>query len=1082
MKVNAILVDKISYPALPNIYPRQNLYNFLDRKRGDRFTWISGLAGSGKSTLVASYLGRGDSPCLWYRLDENDNDLAGFFLYLKAAVERISPRKRRKLPLLTPEYLMDIPAFSRRFFRIIGQRLDPGSCLVFDNYHELPDNTPFHQVFIEGLMSLPNDKPVYIISRKGPPREFAGIIAANKLHLVGQDLLTLTLEETMGILLLENESRLSQTAMERIHRDTGGWMAGVILMARSTPTEEILLATGKSRIPEVVFEYLAGELFDSLDTEIKKFLLATAFLPRMTANLAQSLTGRIDADRILSEQIRSHLFIEELPTSDRTYRYHPLFREFLLAEGRKSLGNEAVASLRGRAAQILEDAGLTEDAVALYKESGDMERLSRLILMQASYLAQQGRFKILEKWLEYIPPDVLAANPWLSYWKGVCRLPFFPDSARTCFQTAFDKFNDRSELAGKLLAWSGAVDAIVFEWGYFTLFDPWIEWLDQRMGFETSFPSPDIEARVSIGMSIALICRNPRHPKLNDWITRALSASRACKNIDLYVQAGTYAIVQYAWSGAYAKAQVLNDEMGKQVGARKTSAHIDLTWRYLDATAHIWSQVPAEISVKKVTSALKIAKKKGIHTWDSMLLQQLLYISLVIGDLKRADAVRSDLKDMLPRLRYQDHIIFHHLSCLYKFVEGSLSQAEAHANAAHDISIQTGFLYPQILSRFTRAQILSAQGEPAEAEILLAEALSQARTVKSTIFEFMCLLGQAHIVLCQNSDEKADHLIRLALRLGRVNNYHNMIYWWQPRMLATICARAFKAGIELAYVKQLIRHLKLDPPENLGVMEAWPRPVKIRTLGTFQLSMRDAAGLPVKKAQDKPLLLLKAIITFGDRGAGREQIIDLLWPDTEADFANNSLKTTLHRLRQLVGSRGAVQLEGGILKLNPNYCWVDALAFERLCRQSEIAWTNVRTDTDRENALELTQTALAIYKGPFLEQGQDESWFIYYRERLKRKYVRAVMTAARYYKEMGFFDQAIALYEDGLEQDPLVEKFYQNIMRCYLSTGRQAEALSVFNRLSGVLSAANIRPSPRSIEIRDMLYTHSIGPNKRSNL
>ena len=63
------------------------------------------MAGSGKTALTASYLDNGKFPCLWYRMDEGDGDIATFFYYLGLAAKKASPRKRKPLPLLTPEYL-----------------------------------------------------------------------------------------------------------------------------------------------------------------------------------------------------------------------------------------------------------------------------------------------------------------------------------------------------------------------------------------------------------------------------------------------------------------------------------------------------------------------------------------------------------------------------------------------------------------------------------------------------------------------------------------------------------------------------------------------------------------------------------------------------------------------------------------------------------------------------------------------------------------------------------------------------------------------------------------------------------------
>ena len=48
-------------------------------------TWVEGPAGAGKTSLVSSYLDARGLPCLWYRLDAGDADVATFFYYLGLA-------------------------------------------------------------------------------------------------------------------------------------------------------------------------------------------------------------------------------------------------------------------------------------------------------------------------------------------------------------------------------------------------------------------------------------------------------------------------------------------------------------------------------------------------------------------------------------------------------------------------------------------------------------------------------------------------------------------------------------------------------------------------------------------------------------------------------------------------------------------------------------------------------------------------------------------------------------------------------------------------------------------------------------
>ena len=107
-------MSKVTRPILPEVFPRKRLFSLLDHVRKQPVIWVSGPPGCGKTTLVASYLDARKLSCLWYQIDEGDSDPATFFYYMGQAAKRASPRKRKPLPLFTPEYLQGIPTFTQR--------------------------------------------------------------------------------------------------------------------------------------------------------------------------------------------------------------------------------------------------------------------------------------------------------------------------------------------------------------------------------------------------------------------------------------------------------------------------------------------------------------------------------------------------------------------------------------------------------------------------------------------------------------------------------------------------------------------------------------------------------------------------------------------------------------------------------------------------------------------------------------------------------------------------------------------------------------------------------------------------------
>ena len=167
-----IAIAKISRPTARGIIPRKRLFRLLDSARKQPILWVTGPAGSGKTSLIAGYLDARKLPCLWYQADDRDSDIASFFYYLGLATKKAAPRYRKSLPLLTPEYLGGIPTFTQRFFENLYSRLKPPFAVVFDNYQDVPEESLFHGIMQTALALIPEGIQVFILSRNEPPARF----------------------------------------------------------------------------------------------------------------------------------------------------------------------------------------------------------------------------------------------------------------------------------------------------------------------------------------------------------------------------------------------------------------------------------------------------------------------------------------------------------------------------------------------------------------------------------------------------------------------------------------------------------------------------------------------------------------------------------------------------------------------------------------------------------------------------------------------------------------------------------------------------------------------------------------------
>ena len=115
---------------------------------------------------------------------------------------------------------------------------------------------------------------------------------------------------------------------------------------------------------------------------------------------------------------------------------------------------------------------------------------------------------------------------------------------------------------------------------------------------------------------------------------------------------------------------------------------------------------------------------------------------------------------------------------------------------------------------------------------------------------------------------------------------------------------AFEEGVEVETVKNLIRMFRLKPPKDAP--DIWPWPVRIVTLGRFEVQIDSEKLEFSRKLPRKTLLLLKAIVALGGRDVPEQALCDTLWGDEEGDAARNALSITVSRLRKLLGSNECV--------------------------------------------------------------------------------------------------------------------------------------------------------------------------------
>ncbi|MFI5584313.1 AfsR/SARP family transcriptional regulator [Amycolatopsis sp. NPDC051758] len=217
-----------------------------------------------------------------------------------------------------------------------------------------------------------------------------------------------------------------------------------------------------------------------------------------------------------------------------------------------------------------------------------------------------------------------------------------------------------------------------------------------------------------------------------------------------------------------------------------------------------------------------------------------------------------------------------------------------------------------------------------------------------------------------------------------------------------------------------------------------------RVLGPAEVT---ADGRPVPLGGSRPLIVLAGLLLRANRVVPVDELGRWLWTD-DRRRSKGALQTYVLRLRRALGDQVVIRTESGGYRIELADDLLDLSRFRALAARGKAAMDRGES---RQAAAHFAE-ALGQWRGPALLNVESDALHRDEAGQLAEERLRVREQWADALLEVGEYGTVVPELGRLIRENPLRERLHEQLMTALYRSGRQAEALDVYRRISDVLA------------------------------
>ena len=407
-----IILTKITAPGLHSkLMPRPRLKELLTGSYAKIWTIVAG-PGYSKTTLLMELKEYLNIPCAWYSPDEKDNN---FYIFLKYLVQSIKLIDASYFPQLT-DVITEYSEYKNTDIKtlFINELAKTGKeiIIIIDNYHELADNKEI-QDFIQFLTDyLPPDIYMAISSRNPIPFNLTKLDNVGQLVSITTQDIKLNTDESLALIKKHLKNIKLTKEMADILDCLDGWVFGLLLLIealrKSGGKIDFDMANFYTLVQNRIKDYFGSELIKCFPDDMISFLLFTAIPDILDYDLCKNLL-KFSQTKI-DEYTARIPFMENYYIDNKIfYKYHDVFRKFLLNESARQYSETKIKSIHKKLGKYYESCNLSDQAINHYIQAKEYK--AALKILEGLLYTFNLKIELIECWLQEFPEELIETEP-----------------------------------------------------------------------------------------------------------------------------------------------------------------------------------------------------------------------------------------------------------------------------------------------------------------------------------------------------------------------------------------------------------------------------------------------------------------------------------------------------------------------------------------------------------------------------------------------------------------------------------------------------------------------------------------------